>query len=108
MTCLVDNCTEAFLDGVPGVGNVTDGVPRHGTELHDAKDDGQTLFAPPEGGGEGQPQEYQHENGGYQPCGGEHLFQLVDGAHQEESGCQCCHVAECVEESKGRETNAQH
>jgi len=51
-THLAEAAVDHLLDGIPGVGDVGDGVPGHGYKLEQTEENGQALLVPPERGAE--------------------------------------------------------
>ena len=70
--------------GVPGVGDVGDAVPGHGAELDHHEHQRQHVLPPPEGGAQRQNEGDDHDDRGHDPGLGEHVGQLLDGAHEEQ------------------------
>ena len=73
---LIDDCSKALFDGIPGIRYVRDGVPGHSSELQDTENDGQSLFVPPEGRHQSEDEEGKHENCGDQACRFKHFLAL--------------------------------
>ena len=76
-----DDFVYALADGVPGVRDVTDAVPRHGAELNHHEHQRQHVLLPPEGRAEGEHEGDHHDHSGHHPRLGEHAGQLLDRAH---------------------------